>query len=93
MSSRKSTLVGIWAIMLLVFGSIAMAEDFTATTIGNYDNVTVMEFTGNYDTPTLNNPDNAIPRQVIAKDFLQFLLKTTQMRKKLTEAREPDIGR
>jgi subtilase family serine protease/Tol biopolymer transport system component/flagellar hook assembly protein FlgD/fibronectin type 3 domain-containing protein len=69
MGKRKSMVMGILAVIISAFGSIAMAEDFRATTIGNYDNVTVMEVTGNYDAPVLNDPANAIPREIIAKEF------------------------
>jgi len=72
MGTRKSVVMAMLAFMLLSFGSIAMAEDYKAVTVGNYDNVTVMEFTGNYDTPTIDNPYDAIPRQVIAREFYKI---------------------
>lgn len=49
---------------------------FTATTLGDHGNVTVMEVTGNYDA---NNPDgtvNADPRMTIAKAYLGSGLHT-----------------
>ncbi|RJQ75553.1 MAG: hypothetical protein C4519_15545 [Desulfobacteraceae bacterium] len=45
------------------------AQAFTAATIGDYIDVTVIEVVGSYDTPSLDSPDNAIPRQAIAKEF------------------------
>src|SRR6266540_5001675 len=46
----------------------SFAEDFIVKPIGDYGNVTVMEATGNYDAK-INGITNAIPREVIAKEF------------------------
>ena len=59
-------------ILLLVFPSISLSADFTAATLGDHGNVTVMEVSGNYDA---NNPDgttNADPRKTIAKEFYRL---------------------
>lgn len=56
-------------LILFLIPTLSTAQDFTATTIGDYGNVTVMEVTGNYDA---RNPDDTIndaPRQEIAKEF------------------------
>jgi len=47
------------------------AQDFTATTIGNYGDITMMEVTGNYDADTPGGSTNAVPRQEIAKEFFK----------------------
>ena len=51
--------------------SITITRNFAVNTIGDYGNVTVMEFTGNYDA---NNPDgtnNSLPRREIAKELFK----------------------
>ncbi|MEW6215865.1 MAG: hypothetical protein AB1478_11805, partial [Nitrospirota bacterium] len=50
---------------------IASAQEFTAKTLGDYGNVTVMEVTGNYDAKNPDGSINAEPRQVIAKEFFK----------------------
>ncbi len=50
---------------------IPVAQKFTATTIGDYGNVTVIEVTGNYDAKNPDGSINAMPRQEIAKEFLR----------------------
>lgn len=55
--------------LLMIF---TPAESFTAATLADHRNVTVMEVTGNYDA---NNPDgsiNADPRKAIAKEFYRL---------------------
>ena len=52
--------------------SISLSADFTAATLGDHGNVTVMEVSGNYDA---NNPDgstNTDPRKEIAKEFYRL---------------------
>jgi transcriptional regulator CtsR len=44
----------------------------SATTIGSYGNVTVMEVTGNYDAKNPDGSINTIPRQDVAKEFLRL---------------------
>jgi subtilase family serine protease len=68
---RLSSLV--WAVVFLSFfpfsRAVSRAQDFSATTVGNYGDITVMEVEGNYDA---NNPDgstNGVPREEIAKEF------------------------
>ena len=59
-------------ILLHAFSSLSFSADFSATTLGDHGNVTVMEVTGNYDA---NNPDgsfNADPRKAIAKEFYRL---------------------
>ncbi len=46
-------------------------KKFSAKTIGDYGNVTVMEVTGNYDAKNPDGTINVIPRQEIAKEFLR----------------------
>ncbi len=56
---------------LLLFLSSFASADFTATTLGDYGNVTVMEVTGNYDEKNPDGLSNAIPRQAIANEFFR----------------------
>lgn len=63
--------VNLCPIFVFLLCSSSLAADFTAKSIGDHGNVTVMEVTGNYDA---NNPDgstNALPRQIIAKEFFK----------------------
>jgi len=49
----------------------ALGQDFTATAIGNFGDITVMEVSGNYDSKTPYGATNAGPRQEIAKEFFK----------------------
>ncbi|MBI5676506.1 MAG: hypothetical protein HZC48_11915 [Nitrospirae bacterium] len=51
------------------FTTLSAPAGFTATTIGDYGNVTVMEVTGNYDAKNFDGSINSIPRQEITKEF------------------------
>jgi hypothetical protein len=44
---------------------------FSAKTIGDYGNITVMEVTGNYDAKNPDGSINTLPRQEIAKEFFK----------------------
>ncbi len=44
-------------------------QQFTAKSLGDYGNVTVMEATGNYDINSPDGSSNTAPRQAIAKEF------------------------
>ena len=46
-------------------------KKFTATTIGDYGNVTVMEVAGNYDAKNPDGSMNTLPRQEIAREFIK----------------------
>lgn len=48
----------------------SLAQDFTARSIGDYGNVTVMEVSGNYDSPDLA-ASNTLLRQLIGKEFFK----------------------
>jgi hypothetical protein len=47
------------------------SSKFTATTLGDYGNVTVMEVAGNYDAGNADGTVNSLPRQEIAKEFFR----------------------
>ena len=53
-----------------LFPSSLRGEDFTAHSIGDYENVTVMEVSGNYDAD-IPGAKKDVPRQVIAKEFFK----------------------
>jgi hypothetical protein len=54
----------------LVPAGPSFAEElFTAETIGDYGNVTVMEVSGNYDEMTPDGKINSLPRELIAQEF------------------------
>jgi len=59
-------------ILSLFIQTISFAQDFTANTLGDYGNVTVMEVTGNYDAKNPDGAWNYIPRQEIAKEFFRI---------------------
>jgi hypothetical protein len=50
----------------------ALTKIFSAKTLGDYGNVTVMEITGNYDAKNPDGSLNILPRQEIAKEFLRL---------------------
>jgi hypothetical protein len=56
-------ILGVW--------TLSFAQEFTAKTVGDYDNVTVMQVTGNYNAKAPDGSVNYVPRQVIAKEFLR----------------------
>ena len=51
--------------------AVLTAPVFTAKTIGEYDNVTVMEVTGNYDAKYADGTSNIVARMVIAREFFR----------------------
>lgn len=53
----------------LLAGSIASAQEFTAATLSNFGDITVMASTGNYDAVMPDGSDNAAARQAIAREF------------------------
>ena len=58
-------------LVAILIPCLAFSQDFTAKSLGDHGNVTVMEVNGNYD---VDNPDgsvNAITRQAIAKEFFK----------------------
>ena len=57
------------ALSLIFLPSVSSAQQFTATSLGDYGNVTVMEVTGNYDAKNPDHTFNVIPRQEISKEF------------------------
>ncbi|MGD9161216.1 MAG: CARDB domain-containing protein, partial [Desulfobacteraceae bacterium] len=61
--------VFIFLFFALFIAGPSFAQEFTAATIQNYDDISVIEVVGDYNTPTLDDPANAIPRQIIAKEF------------------------
>jgi len=68
----RSIIVLFLSAAIFCMPALTSAQDFTATTLGDYGNVTVMEVTGNYDA---NNPDgtiNSAPRETIAKEFYRL---------------------
>ena len=52
--------------------SSSHAQAFTATTVGDYGNVTVMEVSGNYDARNQDGSGNSAPRQAIAREFFRL---------------------
>jgi len=70
---RKGGVPFIWIAIFFSLGisGLCFSQDFTAKTIGDYGNVTVMEVTGNYDAKNPDGSVNDIPRQIIAKEFFK----------------------
>ena len=58
--------------LLLLVPSVSLGQGFTARTIGDYGNVTVMEVAGNYDALNPDGSTNASPRQEIAKELFRL---------------------
>ncbi len=59
-------------LLTLIITGTSYAADFTANSLGDYGNVTVMEVSGNYDAPNLSGPpEETLPRQIIAREFFK----------------------
>ena len=58
-----------WLTILLLNTPLSSAQTFTATALGDYGNVTVMEVSGNYDAKNPDGTINSAPREAIAKEF------------------------
>ncbi|MEW6571053.1 MAG: CARDB domain-containing protein [Nitrospirota bacterium] len=58
-------------LIFLTLPALSFAQDFTAKSIGDYGNVTVMEVIGNYDARNPDGSINDIPRRIIAKEFFR----------------------
>jgi Tol biopolymer transport system component/subtilase family serine protease/flagellar hook assembly protein FlgD len=66
-------LISIFIISLSIFtASFSSAEEFTAATVSDYGNVTVMEVSGNYDAKNPDGSLNSRPREIIAKEFYRL---------------------
>ena len=68
----------VWNVILFAVSFLSLfspsrsaAQDFTAKTVGDYGNVTVMEATGNYDAMKPDGSVNGAPRETIAKEFFR----------------------
>ncbi len=59
-------LICVYLCQFIFFSHISSAADFTAETLGDYGNITVMEVTGNYDANKADGTINSEPRQTIA---------------------------
>ncbi len=68
----KLKLIGILLFLFLLSPSTITAQDFTAQTLGDYGNITVMAVTGNYDANKADGTINVAPRQTIAKEFFRL---------------------
>jgi hypothetical protein len=68
-------LAGTWtaftAIVCLCIPAGIFAADFTAKSLGDYGNVTVMETTGNYDSKNPDGSVNSVPRETLSKEFFK----------------------
>jgi subtilase family serine protease len=73
--SRRSAIFAVGCILaaLLAFLSAASARAaaFTAATVGDFGNVTVMTVSGNYDADLADGEPNVEPRQIIAREFFR----------------------
>jgi len=66
----KSSIFALFCITLLFSTpSLSSAADFTAATLADYGDITVMEVTGTYDANLNNGEVNAQARQVITQEF------------------------
>jgi len=59
------------AMLWLVIPTKANAQAFTASTLGDYGNVTVMEVTGNYDARNADGSENLAARQDVSREFFR----------------------
>ena len=58
-------------LLTLIITAPSEAADFTASALGDYGNVTVMEVTGNYNAENADKSWNTGPRAVIAREFFE----------------------
>ncbi len=58
-------------ILSLFISSVSFAADFTAKTIGDYGNITVMAVTGDYNAMTPDGTINSFPRETIGNEFFK----------------------
>ncbi len=61
----------VMSLLTIAVAHTSSAQDFTALSLGDYGNVTVMEVTGNYDAYTQDGSVNSAPREAIAKEFFK----------------------
>src|SRR3990172_7032825 len=70
---RRTILAGTWIAFMLIMCFLIptriFAADFTAVSLGDYGNATVMEVSGNYNAKNADGTVNAAPRQAIAHEF------------------------
>src|SRR4030042_2048996 len=69
--SFKHLLAFILVTFFLLLPLVCAAQSFTARTINNYGDITVMEVEGNYDAQASGGSSNAVPRTEIAKEFFK----------------------
>ena len=68
---RATLLLTLLTLLLFSGAAPAFAQQFTAKSLGDHGNVTVMEVTGRYDAENPDGSTNSIPRQEIAKEFFK----------------------
>ncbi len=72
---RRAILAETWiAFMLIMFFLLPtriFAADFTAVSLGDYGNATVMEVSGSYDAKNPDGSVNGAPRKAIANEFFR----------------------
>ncbi len=61
----------LFLLFVLFISTTSFAQQFTAKSLGDYGNVTVMEIQGNYDANNTDGTINAAPRQAIAQEFFK----------------------
>lgn len=73
---QGKALSGIFLAVLMLsssaFPSLSYSDDFIASTLGDYGNITVMEVSGNYDAKNADGSSNSGPRKTIAKEFFRL---------------------
>jgi len=72
---RKTILTGTWKTFVLILSLLIptqlFAADFTATSLADYGNVSVMEVSGSYDSKNPDGTVNSVPRKAIATEFFR----------------------
>ncbi|HEY6011349.1 MAG TPA: hypothetical protein VIX18_07770, partial [Nitrospirota bacterium] len=58
-------------LFLVTISATSFAQEFTATSLGDYGNVTVVEVTGDYRAKNADGSVNSAPREVIAREFFK----------------------
>jgi hypothetical protein len=71
MSHKTKFLTLAGFIVSICLSTAVSAQSFTAATLGDYGNVSVMEVSGNYDIKNQDGSSNNQPRQAVAKEFFR----------------------
>lgn len=68
---RPKSLTILLISLFIVVSQVTYSFAFTAETYGNFDDISVISVDGNYDAPTMDCSECAVPRQIVSKEFFK----------------------